>query len=186
MAKFSIHVPCKPYAKHFLELNYGSPVDFSKDKTLYNEFRHNLERNMKHNDNYYNKLKMSKYSETVEIRISETDFYRYGWELSKTEMLNFNAIVESRAKTFMYIIVSTRLALGQNLTDCISYFQDRFGFTEEVWPLESIKKDCQRNLTVSKNEILDSISEMIDKITMAKLYDKRTISHKCKKIYETA
>jgi len=184
MSKFSINLPCKPYVRRFLELNYGSPVDFTKDKTLYIEFRNKLERNLKHNDVYYGKLKMCRYTSTVEIKITESDFYRYGWELSKTEMVNFNTVIESRVKIFMYIIVSTRLSFGKSLTDCVSYFQDKYGFPEEVWPKESIIKDCNRNLTVTKNDIVDNISSLIDKITIAKLSEKKTISHKCKKVYE--
>jgi len=185
MSKFTINIPCKPYVKRFLELNYGSPVDFTKDKTLYIEFRNKLMRPSTRYNNCYDKLKFDRYSETVSIKITESDFYQYGWDLSITDMVNFNVIIESRAKTFMYIIVGTRLSFGQYMTDCIGYFQQKYDFPETVWPKESMIKDCQRNLNITKNEIVNNISEMIDKITIVKLSEKRTISHKLKKEHES-
>lgn len=186
MAKFSIKIPCKPYTKRFLEMNYGSPVDFSKDKTLYAEFRNKLIRPFTKDDTKYQRFKMKNYSETVDIKISEADFYQHGWELTITDIVNFNCIVENRAKTFLYVIVTPRVAFGQSLTECVGYFQDKYNFPESVWPKESIIKDCQRNLPIEKNEIMNKISDLFDKISIAKLSEKRTISLKVKKEYETA
>ena len=185
MAKFSINIPCKAYVKRFLELNYGMPVDFTKDKTLYPEFRKRLEKKNTRYDNRYEGCKFARYTDSVNIKISQDDFYRFGWELSKTDIIDFNRQMEARAKTFMYVIVSNRLAINMNLTDAISYFQDTFNFPEEVWPSESINKDCQRNLTVTKNEILNNISKQIDKISLVKLSGNGTISQQFKKAYET-
>jgi hypothetical protein len=86
----------------------------------------------------------------------------------------------------MYVIVSTRMAFGMSLTDSISYFQDAYDFPEDIWPKESIMKDCQRNLTVTKNEILNNISTLIDKLSLAKLSVNGTISQQFKKTYEKA
>jgi hypothetical protein len=184
--KFSIDIPCKPYVKRFLEINYGLPVDFTKDNSIYPLFRKKLEKKSFEYEKRYAECKMSKYTETVEVKITSYDFYKYGWELSLNDKVAFNKEIEGKAKLFMYLIVSTRLSFGMSLVDSIKYFQLRFDFPEEVWPTESIVKDCQRNLTVQKNEIIEHVSELIDKIITLKLSEKRTTSVKTKKQYENA
>jgi hypothetical protein len=78
------------------------------------------------------------------------------------------------------------MAFGMSLTDSISYFQDAYDFPEEIWPKESITKDCQRNLTITKNEVLNNISALIDKLSLEKLSVNGTISRNFKKAYEKA
>lgn len=186
MSKFSIILPCKPYTKRFLELNYGNPVDFTKDKTLYPQFRKKLQRQNNRYEQRYQNCNFSRYTDSIEVKITRDDFYRNGWELSKTDLVNFNRDIESRTKIFMYVIVSTRMAFGMSLTDSISYFQDAYDFPEEIWPKESITKDCQRNLTITKNEVLNNISALIDKLSLEKLSVNGTISRNFKKAYEKA
>jgi hypothetical protein len=185
--KFSLKIPCKPYVKRFLELNFGAPVDFTKDKSLYPDFRRKLNKDTQSSryDKRYEQCAFTRYKEVVEVKITRDDFYRYGWELTITDMVDFNRQIEARAKLFMYVIVSTRMAFGVSQVDSIAYFQNQFGFGEDIWPAESINKDCQRNLTVQKNEILENISQLIDKISLAKLSACGTISQQLKKMYET-
>lgn len=184
--KFSITIPCKSYVKRFLELNYGTPVDFTRDKTIYPLFRQKLKRQSTRHDNAYSAFPLQKYSSTVELKITEDDFYNIGWELTTTEIVKFNKEIEGRAKLFMYLIVSTRISFGMNVTDAVRYFQERFEFTEDVWQSESIIKDCQRNLTVHRNEIIENISELIDKIVIEKLSEKGTTFHHKKSLINKA
>lgn len=174
--KFNINIPCKSYTKRYLELNYGEPVDFTRDNTIYPSFRDKLKRQSTRHDNAYSML--AKYNTTVDVKITEDDFYTYGWELTPTEIVRFNKDIEGRSKLFMYLIVSTRISFGMNVTDAVRYFQERFGFSEEIWPVESIVKDCQRNLTVHKNEVIDNVSDLIEKIIIEKLSVYGTIFHK--------
>lgn len=188
MMKFSLNLPCKPYVKRFLELNYGSPVDFTKEKSLYPDFRNKLKRQVGSTryDKRYERLKLCRYTECAEIKITRDDFYRHGWEMNLTDIVDFNRQIEARTKLFMYVIISGRMAIGTSLTDSINYFQTNYNFPEEVWPSESINKDCQRNLKISKNEILINISKQIDKLSLVKLSVNGTISQQFKKNYETA
>lgn len=184
--KFSITIPCKPYVRRYLELTYGQSVDFTKDNAIYPVFRKKLEKPSNKRKATYTKYSLDKYNDSVTCKILQTDFYEYGWELTVTDIVSFNREIEGRAKLFMYLIISSRISFGMAQTDAIRYFQDRFDFPEEIWPAESINKDCQRNLTVSKNEIIENISELIDKIITGKLSEKRTTCPKINKAYETA
>lgn len=188
-SKFSITIPCKPYTKRFLEYNYGIPVDFTRDQTLYPNFREKLKRKSTRHDNAYTSLSLDKYCAKVEVKINEDDFYNHGWELTITEIVRFNREIEGRAKLFMYLIVSARISFGMNVIDAVKDFQDKFGFTEEIWPTDSIVRDCRRNMTVHKNEMIDNVSELIDKIIVEKLSEKGTIFHNTKnknnKVHDT-
>lgn len=192
MGKFLVKIPCKPYVKRFLEINFGDPdnlnsgkaVDISKDKALYAEFRRKLEKKSYRHELLFNTYAFKRYSDEINIKISQDDFYRFGWELSKTDIVYMNQVFEGRTKILMYTIVGSRVAMGISLTDSIDYFQDKFFFPEDIWPKESIYKDCQRNLDIEKNSISQSISELIDKITLETLSRNRTILRKAKFIYE--
>jgi hypothetical protein len=194
MSKFLVKFPCKPYVKRFLEVNYGDidnidsnkPVDFSKDRALYSEFQQKLKLNKSlRYDLRYSNLALDRYSEEIDVKISQDDFYRYGWELSKTDIIYMNSLFESRCKLLMYTVVGAHVAAGMTLSGSIDYFQDKYYFPEDIWQKESIYKDCQRNLRIDKNEIYSTISGVIDKIMLVKLSANRTISHKAKKAYES-
>jgi hypothetical protein len=124
-------------------------------------------------------------TEEIDVKISQDDFYRYGWELSKTDIIYMNSLFEGRCKLLMYTVVGAHVAVGMTLSGSIDYFQDKYYFPEDIWQKESIYKDCQRNLRIDKNEIYSTISGVIDKIILVKLSANRTISHKAKKAYES-
>lgn len=186
MSKFVVEFPCKPYVKRFLELNYssGSIIDFTKDKALYAKFKQKLEKPSFRHEKLFSTYEQKLYSEVVSFRISKDDFYRHGWELSKTDIVALNSMLESRCKNLMYVFVGTRVALGATINSGIDQFQEKFMFFEDVWKKDSILKDCQRNLNIDKNEISNFISEMMDKITLETLSKKKTILHKTKNVYE--
>ena len=180
MKKFRVILPCKPYVKRFIEQNFGNPADLSKDKDLYNEFRSRLKKQSVKYDHRY--INSERYSEEIEIRITQDDFYNFGWELSKTEIVTLNRKFEARAKTFLYTIVGVKHAMGVSLWDSIEYFQEKYDYPEAIWPKESIYKDCQRNLKIKKNVLSDNISSIIDNICLVKLSANRTISPQVKKL----
>ncbi|MFZ4401473.1 MAG: hypothetical protein ACOYO1_15665 [Bacteroidales bacterium] len=175
--QYTVTLPVKPYVKRFLEINYGDPVDLTTDKKLYNYFRRCLIKPC----NTYDKTRCIKYSmfytENVNIIISEDDFYRFGWELSKTDIVGFGREIESNAKFFMKNIVSF-YSSHMELSKAIKLFQFKFGFTEDIWQYDSIVKDFQRNGLKLKIEFSTEITEKIEKIILLNLSEKRTVSTK--------
>ena len=154
---FTIQVPCKSYAKHFLELKYGNPVILMRDKLLYKQLVLSLEKNSNRYKKRYEALAFSNYIDVVDITIKRNDFYRLGWDLTRTEIVEFNQAVEMKAKSFMHRFIAPRIALGFNWTEAISQFQEEFGFTEDIWSFEAIRKECQRNLNIDKGELFKDI-----------------------------
>jgi hypothetical protein len=120
--KFFVQVPCKPYVKQFIEDNYGFPPDFSKDATVHRMFNRLLKEPSHHRDCDYPQPPSS-YSEIVEIMISERDFYHYGFELSKTDIINFGKFFEGRCKFIMRTHIGILRSLG--LPYYIDIFYDR-------------------------------------------------------------
>jgi len=181
--KFTVSVPVKPYVKRFLEINYGSPVDLTKDQKALKSFRALLRKpsvrfDYKYSDSiFYNKPE-------VEVYISEDDFYRYGWELTKTNIVAFNKYFEENAKFFMRTVIGIYTGIGLPLKNSIIKFQEKFGFDEDTWNYDSIKKDFYRKGYKFKIDYSDIIIQKIDKLFLENLSLKGTISHKLICSYE--
>jgi hypothetical protein len=175
--KFTVTVPVKPYVKQFLNINYGLPLDFCTDPRTNEFFLKLLKKSNFSRDNMYPEFIIA-YSQEVEIFISEHDFYRFGWELSKTDTVAFGKYFENRAKIFMRTMVGIYTAIGLPAKNSITKFQGRFYFDEDIWAYESIKKDFYRH---GFNESIDfegEIFKKIEKIVLRNLYDLGTISNK--------
>lgn len=183
--KFYVTVPVKPYVKQFLAINYGTPVDFTSDPHT-NHFFLTLLR--KPNTSYDKKYpeQLCTYTETVEVVISQHDFYKYGWELTRTDIVTFGKEFENRSKAMMRTFVGVYIALGLPAYKSISKFQERYDFGEMFWPFESIKKDFYRNGETEQIDFDGEIFNKIDKIILRNLSEKRTISKQAKIYYERA
>lgn len=183
--KFVVAIPVKPYVKRFIEVNYGLPADFSHDQDL----SRLVNRCLKKPDTRYEKKYdqgICTYTETLEILISQDQFYRYGWEFSKTDVVAFGQEVESSAKTLMRSMVGVYHAIGLPINVSIEKFQTRFGFDEDVWNYQTIKKDFYRNGTKNPISFDDEIFKKIEQICLVNLYNQGTISKKGIKEYEAA
>jgi hypothetical protein len=141
--KFNVTVPVKPYVKRFLENNYGTPIDFKNHPRENEMFKRMLKKPCYDQEHKYN-CEMFKYVCNAEIVINDRDFYRHGWELSKTDIISFGKFFERNAKFLMRQVVSSYVSFGTPVNIAIARFQARFNFEEEYWPLDSIQKDFYR------------------------------------------
>ena len=183
--KFTITIPVKPYVKRFLEFNYGLPVSFNGDPPAHKLFQNFLRKPYTTDDKKYPDT-ICTYTELVEVVISEHDFYRYGWELTKTNIVAFGKYFENRTKVMMRSVVGVNVGLGIPINKSIEKFQNRFLFDEEVWKYEAIKKDFYRNGQVEIIDFNNEIFKKIEKIILRNLYDLGTVSVQVIKRYETA
>jgi len=168
--KFTITVPVKAYVKRFIEINYGLPADLTNDKKALYEFRKLLRKpntrwDYKHPDIVVN------YTREIEIYISEDDFYRYGWELTKTNTVAFGKYFEGNAKFFMRTTVGIYLGMGLPLNVSINKFQDRFGFDEDTWCYQTIKKDFYRQGNRHTIDFNKEIFNKLEKLFLENLYN---------------
>lgn len=179
---FTVELPCKPYVKRFLQINCGEPANLSAHKLLQADFRKALKTKCRKDEARYGKLSFGKYSEVIEIQISDDDFYRHGWELTLTDTISFGKSVERHAKLMMYTFVGG-YSMVMELQSAILRFQEESGFYEDIWKFESISKDFQRNQPDRVN-ISKEIIQQIKNISLGKLSKLGTISPQAIKHYE--
>lgn len=154
---YTVRIAVKPYIKAYLENNFGIPVDIRKDGELW-ELTGLL---LREGSARFDKSVAANFPEQVDVLISRDIFFRYGYVLTKTETLRFNAFVEKRVKFFARNYIAYHHSLGTSVADCIRDFQKIFGFPEDVWPYDSIKKDFDRHgRTVGKKAVMNFKAEM--------------------------
>lgn len=144
---YTILIPCKPYVKRFLYNIFGKPADLSANKFIYKYFVSLLDRQVHRNNKraHFKQFGKMIYSEEVEIQFNEEIFERYGYDMNRTAVIDFNLFLEDYIKTIsrMYILVSHEYC--PELSKLIREFQDRAKFSEDDFSFETIKKDIQRN-----------------------------------------
>lgn len=182
--KFVVTIPVKPYVKRFLSINYGDPADFTTDPEINRFFLNLLRRPSTYRDKQYPDQIFS-YTQKAEILISQHDFYRFGWELTRTDIVAFGKRFEDKAKCLMRSFVGVYVALGIPPYISINKFQERFQFDENSWQFETIKKDFYRNGMKDPLDFNNEIFNKIEKIVLHNLYELGTISKKAKTEYET-
>lgn len=180
---FSVDLPVKPYVKQYIKLNYGNPADFSSDKYINSQFRRCLSKPSSRFDLRNKNLSKQFYSSSIKIVISQDDFYRHGWELTPTDTIAFGKIMEHQAKFFMRNMISFYLSYMIK-RDAIFKFQQTFGFTEDIWSFDSIKKDFYRKVSFDNLEYSKDLTTKIEKIILVQLSNLGTIAHKTIQHYD--
>lgn len=176
---FTIKIPCKRYVKAYLENNCGTPADLHHLPYMLEELKRGLSKKPEHMEN----KKLADHEQFVTIIIPPDYFYRYGWEMNKENILDFNRKVEMQAKFFMRQYVLINRGLGLPVSTCIKEFQDKFGFPETIWTYDSIKKDFDRHGKISEIKTVKELKQEINNILLGNLSDLGTISKKLKKDY---
>ena len=138
---FTVQIPVKSYIKTYIENNCGSPADLTQLPEINSLFltclkfpRFNRDKQIKCN-----------YTHSVEIIISKDHFYRYGWQLSKTDIVHFNARCEAFIKFNSRQFIMANASLGIPVSKSIRDFQTIFKFSEDSFSYDAIKKDFDRH-----------------------------------------
>lgn len=174
---FTIKIKCKKYVKAYLEKNCGSPVNLQHLPYLLQEFRRYLSKEPESME----KADLTRYEETVTIIIPPDMFYRYGWEMDSMSQRNFGLEVERRVKFFMRQFIGASASLGVSVAECIREFQERFGFYEEIWSFETIKKDFDRNGSKIELPAIKTIRNELNRLLLSNLRNAGGISETFRK-----
>ena len=166
--RFRVIVPCKGYVKAYLLANFNRPdedwpelVNLSSDKPLHDIFLSMLQRG---EERYDNRLKGTRYRYQVSIEITYDQFQRYGWLLTMTDTMRWNAILERRVKHILYSYVSALRMTGLPLMECIRRFRERTRIEEWMWDTDSIRKDLQRHLAYDPTIMEDFLRKIEENI----------------------
>ena len=103
--------------------------------------------------------------------------------MSNTEVVAFGTKIERRIKQILFLYLDTHVSMGLPLSAAIRNFQTRFGFTEDTWSYDTIRREYNRHgyrKTVENTTIFD----FINRIILGKLSEFGTISQQGKMTYE--
>lgn len=167
MEIYTVEVAVKPYIRAYLENNYGCPADIRKDA----EMAELVTMMLREGSTRLDKIISANFKDTVKLRISQDTFFRHGFTFTRTETLKFNTLLEHRIKFFARTYIGYHHALGDTVAKSIRDFQTIFGFSEEVWPYDSIKKDFDRNGSTVERRVIGNLKEELSKIFLEKLSD---------------
>lgn len=171
---YSIQIHCKKYVQRYLIIHFsariaGRPVlvDISKDE----EIKSFLYRAIKQPSNRRKASikENSKRNSIIELKVSEDFFNRYGHELTTTDELRLNSIVEGRCKSELLMFLSLQYAIHQSIESSINAFYKMYGFNENNWPSMSIRKIWDRKMKSEKISIREELNKSITKIFMGML-----------------
>ena len=138
----SINLRCKKYVAHFLRQKHGHNPLMDKETSDGIFFLNVLNRQRKERE-----LAFSSYGEKVTIHISYRNFERYGGELTKTAMIDFNRYMELRLKQVFVAHMEALVDIaGFQQHAAIRLFQQKNGLTDEEWSFYALKKHYQRYL----------------------------------------
>lgn len=161
--QFTTEIFVKPYVARHLQNLYGDPVDLSYHRELHRMMVDGL----KKGSAVGSAQESGQLTTPVRIRISEYEFYHYGWEIPPREALALNNRIENEIKLMVRMFISNYLVYGFTITKAIRNFQRLFDLPEDVFPYETIKKDFYRNGYKFDENIMDELLMKIHK-TLAK------------------
>lgn len=169
--KFFITINVKPYVASYLTARFGEPVDFrKKDSHLYQYLVALLGKNSAKDDSRI----ADSYGKKIEVVIGSDIFYRHGWELSKTNQLDFSRFVEKEIKKLLRIYVATQQLINVSRTDAVRNFQEMYGFNEYNFPFATMIKDVQRNSCELDFKPIKTLKDVFNKIFMEQMSENKT------------
>ena len=164
-SRFVVWLPCKPYVKQFLLHEFNDPdnewseiVNLSSDRELKSDFISLLDKNGRY-DNRYSKL--YRYSAMVPVEIGKDDFYRHGWTIANTEAVRFGVKIERRIKHILYLYLDTSVGMGVPLSEAIRRFQNQYGYTEDSWSYDTIRREYNRHAKHERMHVGSTIFDLI-------------------------
>jgi hypothetical protein len=173
---FTLELPVKPYVKAFLINNCGTPADLSLIPLIYHDYITCLKNPTKRSDNTL----VCNYPDYINVIIPKDVFYRYGWEMTKTDIIRLNNKIESQIKFTSRNYIGINNAMGIPVAVSIREYQSLFSFSEDAFPYETIKKDYDRHGHKINKPLIRDLRAEITNIFMASLSDLGTISKKFK------
>lgn len=185
--RFAVWMSCKGYVRKWLIANFNTEdenwpvlIDLSRNKALRKAFLSGLSRNSTRRDN----TTKGRYTARVPIEITEDEFYRYGWELTRTETLAFNTLLEREVKTMLHTFNAMLSVTGLTIAARIERFRRATGITEFDWDTDSIRKELQRNAHISGEADFEQMAKKIERNVWAMLSQSGHITEQGKEYYE--
>lgn len=187
---FVVWIWVAPFVRQYLLANFGVAdeewpelVNVSSDTMLNSVFRYRLTKSSHRRDRQIEGRGTMRYRTChVAIEIGRDDFYRYGWSLSLTDESYLATMLENRCRAMLIGYLQAAYLVKPVLSECIEDFYRLFGYDEETWPRDSIRKLWGRRSSVKDND--RQLEKKIGKIVLDTLSENGTINQQGRKEYE--
>lgn len=161
MSFATVDIYVKNYVKTFLESKYGKEMNLSekfKEKFIDCLKDRNRNRDSIYKDKY-------PFDQKITVPISEYEFYHYGFEITKTNMVRFSSFVEYEVKEQSRLYAALFKSFGMSYTKGIRVFQKTHKLSENDFNFETAYKDIQRNGIVIDDSFEDKICDILATIS---------------------
>lgn len=166
-----------PYVFHYLMSNYRvnthdcpNTVNISPSPTL----RKVLMSMIKNPTNRYDKRQHGyKYTNrTCTIQIVIPDGTHSGWLLSPTDASDFALLLERQCHAMMITYINMHMIFCSTLKECVLKFQQQFGYDEDSWSYDTIRRIWNRDKTFDRYRFRQFVENEINNIYLVQM--KRT------------
>lgn len=145
---FTFTIPAKPYVRATVYRLFGEPANISPASNFGKYFNLLLEDDNRNYDSMY-----KGYADEIKVVIPEHTFNHRGYALTRTNVINFNNFVEDYIKRELFLYIDALIDASTlkffNLSrfttiQAIEIAQEKFGFSEETFNVEAIRKAYYR------------------------------------------
>ena len=138
---FIVKLPCTPLVEHFLKTQYGTPCRLKGRSGVAKLFYRLLERPSNKKSSMY-----SGYKNSIDVFITENDFERFGCELTRGDIMEFNNMVTDHIYELMSMSIVTQEEniKERTIKESIFWWCDYFDFPQEVLSFDAAKKAYYR------------------------------------------
>lgn len=169
--KFTI--PTKPYIQQYIYNCMGREPELSRDDIFGSKLIDLLERNVRHQDNDGVGIFAAPLVVYLPLRVLD----HHGYELSRTGIRFFNTFSEAVIKKELYFYFDTMTGLGLPIKECIDRYQQHFGFNEDTFSSDTIKKTYDRHRRkLGKPYLRNFMNRKREQVVVEKSYDRNVLS----------
>ncbi|MCK9612039.1 MAG: hypothetical protein PHR81_10215 [Bacteroidales bacterium] len=142
-----VKVFVKPFVKKVLEKKCGNPVDLNL-WDMKNYIRLFLLDSIKHPSKHYDYTIKKKYNysrmTTVNIKLSPYEFFKIGHELTLTDQMKLNRVLQKLVKNQIYIMLDVGEKYQNKISERIKVVRKTLNLSEKDLSDYAIKKDYYR------------------------------------------
>jgi hypothetical protein len=155
-------VPCKPVVKQYILNRYSDPVIFPKRDWLKLLFHSFLTRAK---DNAADKFTLQFYTQSVKFPLSYRNYEHFGNELTNEAIVAINSRIEDEIHQRLFMFYEHfHFTVGYTIKDTARHFQHIYNFPEEIYSIDNILKQFQREIkpNVSQKNIAESVLRSVE------------------------
>ena len=140
MPKITFDLPVKKHVRSFLESKFGNPCFIERREPEGKYFYALLAKQSKGHDSEF-----AEYSSTIRVGLTISMHFRHGSIMTPTAVIEFNNYIDEHIKKEQRSYIHTQVTYNQmEIKRAVELFQQDYGFQEDDYAAETIRKDYYR------------------------------------------